>query len=209
MRFLYAATLSHVSKPSDHRRLPRRRDQVLIDAIHAATLEELSETGYAGLSVERVAKRARTSKAAIYRRWPARADLVAAAIRHGVEHDEQMAPDTGDVRTDLFAVLRRAADLLTGPFGEAARGLITETLADPEKTKVVREHVVRGRERVIAAVLERAVARQQAGPHALKPQVIAVAPTLLSQHFLVYGTPIGDAVIDDILDHVVMPLIHP
>jgi AcrR family transcriptional regulator len=181
---------------------------VLVDAIHAATLEELSETGYAGLSVERVAKRARTSKAAIYRRWPARADLVAAAIRHGVEHDEQMAPDTGDVRTDLFAVLRRAADLLAGPFGEAARGLITETLADPEKTKVVREHVVRGRERVIATVLERAVRRGQAGPPALTPQVVLVAPTLLSQHFLVYGTPISDAVIDDILDQVVMPLIR-
>jgi AcrR family transcriptional regulator len=182
---------------------------VLVDAIHAATLEELSETGYAGLSVERVAKRARTSKAAIYRRWPARADLVAAAIRHGVEHDEEMAPDTGDLRTDLFSVLRRAADLLAGPFGEAARGLITETLADPEKTKAVREHVVRGRERVIAAVLDRAVRRGQAGPHALTPQVISVAPTLLSQHFLVNGTPIGDAVINDILDQVVMPLIRP
>jgi AcrR family transcriptional regulator len=182
---------------------------VLVDAIHAATLEELSETGYAGLSVERVAKRARTSKAAIYRRWPARADLVAAAIRHGVEHDQQMAPDTGDVRADLFAVLRRAADLLAGPLGEAARGLLTEALADPEKTKAVRERVVRGREQVIATVLERGVRRGEVGPQALTAQVISVPPTMLSQHFLIYGTPIEDAVINEILDRVVMPLIRP
>jgi hypothetical protein len=42
-----------------------------------------------------------------------------------------MTPDTGDVWADLFTVLRTAADRLAGPFGEAARGLIAETLADP------------------------------------------------------------------------------
>src|SRR5438874_612246 len=103
--------------PSDHRRLPRRRDRALIDAIHAATLAELADTGYMGLSIERVAKRARTSKAAIYRRWPARADLVAAAIGAVGERDHDAIPDTGDIRTDLFAVLRAAADRLVGPFG--------------------------------------------------------------------------------------------
>jgi AcrR family transcriptional regulator len=192
----------------DHRRLPRRRDQVLVDAIHAATLEELGETGYAGLSVERVAKRARTSKAAIYRRWPGRADLVAAAIRHGVEHDESMAPDTGDLRADLFGLLRRAADLLGGPYGEAARGLITETLADPDSTREMREQLIGGRERLIAAVFERGVQRGQADPRALTPQLLSLAPTLLSHHFLVYGAPIDDAVIDRILDDVLMPLLR-
>jgi hypothetical protein len=119
-----------------------------------------------------------------------------------------MAPDTGDVRTDLFRVLRRAADLLAGPYGEAARGLITETLADPERTTAIRERVVHGRQRVIAAVLERAVRRKQAGPQALSAHVSSVAPTMLSQHFLVYGAPVEDAVIDAILDDVVMPRLH-
>ena len=70
--------------PSDHRRLPRRRDRALIDAIHAATLAELADTGYMGLSIERVAKRARTSKAAIYRRWPARATKEIGHVRSPV-----------------------------------------------------------------------------------------------------------------------------
>ncbi|HYB34755.1 MAG TPA: TetR/AcrR family transcriptional regulator [Mycobacterium sp.] len=193
----------------DHRRLPRRRDRVLVEAIHAATLAELTETGYQGLSVERVAKRAHTSKAAIYRRWPARADLVAAAIRCAGERYQDITPDTGDVRTDLLAVLRAAANRLTGPFGEAARGLITETLADPQATQAAREHLAYGRNRLITAVLQRAVQRGQAGPQSLTPQLISLAPTLLSHHFLLHGAPIADQTINDILDHVVMPLIHP
>ena len=202
------ATSSAETRP-DHRRLPRRRGPVLLDAIYAATLAELAETGYAGLSVERVAKRARTSKAAGYRRWPGRADLVAAAIHHVGDDDQNMSPDTGDVRTDLFAVLRSAADRLAGPYGEAARGLITETLADPETTRAARGQMMYARNRLIITVLQRAVQRGQAGPQALSPQLISLAPTLLSHHFLLHGAPVADQTINEILDDIVIPLIHP
>jgi AcrR family transcriptional regulator len=193
----------------DHRRLPRRRGQVLVEAIHAAALAELAEAGYAGLSVERVATRARTSKAAIYRRWPARADLVADAIGHIADRDQDNLPDTGDVRRDLFAVLRTAADRLTGPYGEAARGLITETLADPDATRAARERLTGARSRLIATVLQRAVQRRQAGPQALTPQLLSLAPTLLSHHYLLHGAPIEDHTINEMLDHIVMPLLRP
>ncbi|WP_036435057.1 TetR/AcrR family transcriptional regulator [Mycobacterium sp. URHB0044] len=197
------------AQPVDHRRLPRRRDGVLIEAIHAATLAELSERGYAGLSIDRVAKRARTSKAAIYRRWPSRAELVAAVIRHASEGDQNMAPDTGDLRDDLFAVLRAAADRLDGPFGEAARGLIAETLADPDSTRAARDHLQSQRNAMITTVLERAVSRGQVTRKVLTPQLISLAPTLVSHHFLLHGAPIADQTIIDILDHVVMPLLQP
>jgi AcrR family transcriptional regulator len=199
-------TSGSMTRP-DHRRLPRRRGQLLIQAIHAATLAELAETGYAGLSVERVAIRARTSKAAIYRRWPARADLVAAAIGHAGD-DLDDVPDTGDVRSDLFTVLRTAADRLAGPYGEAARGLIAETLADPDATRAVRERLTTGRTQLITAVLQRALRRQQVGPQALTPQVISLPATLLSHHYLLNGAPIEDHTINEILDHIVMPLLR-
>jgi AcrR family transcriptional regulator len=192
----------------DHRRLPRRRGEVLVEAIHAATLAELAESGYAGLSVERVAARARTSKAAIYRRWPARADLVAAAIGYARD-DLDDVPNTGNVRSDLFTVLRAAADRLAGPYGEAARGLITETLADPDATRAVRERLTTGRTQLIKAVLQRAAQRHQVGPQALTPQLISLPATLLSHHYLLHGAPIEDQAINDILDHIVMPLLRP
>jgi hypothetical protein len=54
-----------------------------------------------------------------------------------------------------------------------------------------------------------AVQRRQAGPQALTPQLISLAPTLLSHHYLLKGAPIEDHTINEILDQVVMPLIHP
>ncbi len=203
-----SSTTSGAMARPDHRRLPRRRGQVLIEAIRAATLAELAETGYASLAVERVAMRARTSKAAIYRRWPTRADLVADAIGHAADRDHDNLPDTGDVRTDLFAVLRTAADRLTGVYGEAARGLIAESLADPDATRAARERLTGARNRLITAVLERAVQRRQAGPQALTPQLISLAPTLLSHHYLLHGGPIDDHTVTEILDHIVMPLLR-
>jgi AcrR family transcriptional regulator len=192
----------------DHRRLPRRRDHVLIDAIHAATLAELTETGYAALSIDHVAKRARTSKAAIYRRWPSRADLVAATIQHASERDQDMTPNTGHVRADLFAVLRAAGDRLAGPYGEAARGLITESLADPDATLAAREYLARERNHMITTVLQRAAERGQVRRQALTPELISLAPTLLSHHYLSHGAPITDQTINNILDQIVMPLIR-
>lgn len=197
------------SAATDHRRLPRRRGQVLIEAIHSATLAELAEVGYAQLTIDRVAKRACTSKAAIYRRWPSRADLVGAAINFALAHDQELAPDTGDLRTDLFALLRAAADRLATSFGEAARWLLTETLIDPEATRAVREHVTGTRSKLIETVVERAVRRGQARTEALTPQLISLAPALLIHHFLLQGTPIDDVVIDTILDDIVMPLLRP
>ena len=69
---------------ADHRKGPRRRGEALFQAIYDATLAELVASGYAGMAMERVAARARTSKASLYRRWPSRAELVADAIRHCV-----------------------------------------------------------------------------------------------------------------------------
>ena len=47
------------------------------DAI-AATLAELAENGYAGLSLERIARRAGVNKTSLYRRWGSREQLVLA-----------------------------------------------------------------------------------------------------------------------------------
>jgi AcrR family transcriptional regulator len=47
----------------------RRTGPALEQAIHAAVLSELAETGYTRLALDRVAKRARIGRASLYRRW--------------------------------------------------------------------------------------------------------------------------------------------
>lgn len=80
-------------------RVGRPRNTRIDAAVLEATLAVLDEAGYPQLSVEEVARRARTTKPAIYRRWPARQHLVLAALARRV--DEVPLPDTGCTLCDL------------------------------------------------------------------------------------------------------------
>jgi AcrR family transcriptional regulator len=51
-------------------------------AIIDATMALLNQTGYVGLTLAKVAQRAKVSKATIYRRWPTKEHLVVAAVSH-------------------------------------------------------------------------------------------------------------------------------
>ena len=46
------------------------------EAIIAAFFAELGEKGYAGLTMDRVAERAGVGKAALYRRWPSKQEML-------------------------------------------------------------------------------------------------------------------------------------
>lgn len=79
----------------------RRRGAVLERAILDAALEQLSTVGWNGLTMEGVAARAQTGKAAVYRRWPSKEDLVADALKAGLPSLTE-APDLGSVRTTCW-----------------------------------------------------------------------------------------------------------
>jgi AcrR family transcriptional regulator len=82
----------------------RPRDAQIDRAVLDATLTELGASGYGGLTLEAVARRAGASKPAIYRRWPGRQHLVLAALsgRLGAAR----APDTGCTLCDLDECLK-------------------------------------------------------------------------------------------------------
>ena len=109
--------------------LGRPRDPRIDSAVLQSTVELLGETGYAGLSVDAIARRAGTSKPAIYRRWPSKAHLVHEAvfpINAGTE-----LPDTGSLAGDVREMVRRTVAVLTTPAARAALpGLVGEMAAD-------------------------------------------------------------------------------
>ncbi|MEU2791705.1 TetR/AcrR family transcriptional regulator [Streptomyces sp. NPDC007100] len=190
----------------DHRKGPRRRGEELENAIRAATLEELTEAGYAALTMERVAARARTSKAALYRRWSGRAELVldACKVRGFSEVD---LPDTGSLRTDTIALLRQMSAKMTSPIGGILRGLLAEMTRDPELARLIREHVHKVGPAVIRTVLQRAVERGEVEPWILASRRATVATDLLRNEFLLFGAPVGDDTVTDIVDNVYLPLV--
>src|ERR1700678_947664 len=89
-----------VSQPTSADRpvATRRRGAMLEHALLDAAWQELQESGYAKLTMERVADRAGTSRAVIYRRWRNRPELVIAAMRHRQPVLSRQVPDTGTLR---------------------------------------------------------------------------------------------------------------
>ena len=81
------------------------REEEILDAC----VSELLENGYDRLTMDAVAKRARASKATLYRRWQSKQSLVVDAVIRSKRMDEQDVPDTGSLRGDLLALWSRGA----------------------------------------------------------------------------------------------------
>jgi AcrR family transcriptional regulator len=191
--------------PDDHRRRPRRRGKALDEAIFQATLDELDENGYANLTMERVAERARAGKASLYRRWPSRVELVMDAASHAFP-DPSSPIDTGTLRGDLLAALRGIAQLRAGPAGEALRGVLSDVLSDPARTAEARRRSQGRGRRAIELIVRRAVERGEIDGTAVTPRRVEAGPALLRHRFLFNGVPIPDEVIVEIVDEVMLPL---
>ena len=88
----------------------RRRGEELESALLDAAWEELATVGFASLTMESVAARAKTGVAVLYRRWPNKDDLVLAAIEHYRRTHVVETPDTGTLRGDLLALLGGFSD---------------------------------------------------------------------------------------------------
>jgi AcrR family transcriptional regulator len=128
-------------------RAGRPRDPQIDAAVLRATLAVLDESGYGRLTLEQVARRAGTTKPAIYRRWPGRQRLVLAAL--GLRLGDARAPDTGCTLCDLdeclkvfVAAFRRMPPDVLGPLfadcagDEALRAAFMTTLFDPPRAAV-------------------------------------------------------------------------
>lgn len=108
----------------------RPRDPRIEQAVLAATRDLLSEVGYSRLTISAVAGRAGTTKAALYRRWPALPHLVyEAAFPDDLVVDVRLE---SDLRSDLAGVVAGTRDALTTPVAAAALpGLLAEFSTHP------------------------------------------------------------------------------
>lgn len=97
----------------------RARGAPVVRAVLEAALDELSEVGYGALAMEQVALRAGVNKTTVYRRWPTKPDLVAAALA-ALAEGAPPVEESGDLRADLLAVARRTAAAMSSPRGRAA-----------------------------------------------------------------------------------------
>ncbi|MBV8934058.1 MAG: TetR/AcrR family transcriptional regulator [Kutzneria sp.] len=191
---------------TDHRKGPRRRGDELNRAIFTATMAELLESGYAKLTMDRVAERARTSKASLYRRWPSRVELALDTVLHHFP-DAASLPNTGDLLTDLVAALRLLADTFTGSVGTVVRSMMADIELDPELGRHLRVRAPDQRNEAFLSLLRRAAMRGEARGDKLTQWIAGLGPALLREHITLHGVPVPDVVIEEIVDEVLLPLV--
>lgn len=186
----------------------RRRGAALEQAILRSAIDELLAVGYAGLTMDGVAARARTNKNAIYRRWPSRAALAVAAYRQ-ISGGDQPLPDRGSLRDDALELLRRANRAWASPVGQVQRSLLAGVADDPELLGLIQERATDAGSALWLTILARAVARGEARPETLHPRVATVAVVLLRNEYITRGVPTApDDVLVEIVDDVYLPLVR-
>ncbi|WP_426594921.1 TetR/AcrR family transcriptional regulator [Cellulomonas sp. McL0617] len=124
----------------------------------------LSRHGYEAMSVAAVAQEARTTRQALYRRWPTKASLAAAALSEtGEDPDTVMSQDP---LADLIAELVNFQQAVSRPGRLSLVGTMLQDSTAPEALVRYRGHVIAPRRARIAAILERARQLGQIDPTA-------------------------------------------
>ena len=155
----------------------RPRDPQIDNAVLAATLDVLDEAGYSRLTLEDVARRAGTSRPAIYRRWPGRAPLVLAAI--ATRLDVPSPPDTGCTLCDVdesFNVFLAAYRTIRP---DVLSSLYTDCAADPELRARYLDTVIEPSRRAVSHTLDRAIDRGDLRADIDREQVLDIVGSLV------------------------------
>ncbi len=117
-----AAVLAPQPEPKVARGRPRDPD--LQARVFDAAIALYAETGWPGFHFDAIARAAGVGKAALYRRWSSRGDLLRETLE--ARWYEVAAIDTGSLRGDLLTLARMLFEKLTGPHGRVALHLHTD-----------------------------------------------------------------------------------
>lgn len=183
----------------------RRGDSLEADILQAAW-EELSDVGYARFTMEGVAARAKTSKTVIYRRWTNRAELVLAAMRQRGPVLSGEVPNTGELRSDVVALLNRVSRRMQEVGMETMHGVISEYVGDDPVPAFLS-----GRQagyETMHKILKHAADRGDVNLEELSPRIMTLPVDLARHEFLTTHQPLSETAIIEIVDEIFLPLIR-
>lgn len=188
----------------------RRRGEELESALLGAAWDELAGAGFASLTMESVAARARTGVAVLYRRWANKDDLVLAALEHYRRARPVDIPDTGTLRGDLLALLtavsKARATFTAVAAATAFSGLLADTGLTPAQARdrFLGDPSQRGEQ----IVYRRAHDRGEINLERIAPAVLAMPFDLLRHDLLMNLQPARPARITSIVDEIFLPLVR-
>ncbi|MFE4498450.1 TetR/AcrR family transcriptional regulator [Rhodococcus sp. NPDC056743] len=150
--------------------------------ILSATLELYGDLGWARLNLDIIARHAKVGKAALYRRWQTKEQIMTAALRSTKMTVTDF--DTGTLRGDLVAIGQVTVERLLGEYGSARMRAMIDAKIFPELfegdiAEFRNESIIGGRETIFRAIERGEIAK------GTSPALIldAVAGTI-EHHFL-------------------------
>jgi AcrR family transcriptional regulator len=197
-----------VVEKQPHRGNRHGRSEAAREAILRAADDLLVEKGFAGVTVEGIARAAGVAKQTVYRWWSSKTDVLMDAFLEDAAEDLE-PPDTGNLESDLRAYLRDTARFLTvDDAGTVYRALVGQAqhdsgLAQKFRARYLHDQQVRDQKPFV-----RAIARGELSP---ETDVASLAEWLVGPiHYrvVVTGQSVDDAFIDTIVDGVLLVCRH-
>jgi AcrR family transcriptional regulator len=183
----------------------------LEDAILHAAWAELVERGYAGLTLEGVAKRAGTSRPVLHRRWPSRTALATAALGRHIAQNPIVVPDLGSVRDEVSLLLRgmsdRARPDMIRLVFDMQKDLADDNSSLADLRTRIRAQIVEPD--IIQTIIRRAIDRGEIAAARLTPRILSLPTDLARHEILMTFEPLSDHAISEIVDEVFLPLVGP
>ncbi|MDQ0789642.1 TetR/AcrR family transcriptional regulator [Streptomyces sp. B3I8] len=192
------------------RTAPRRRGAVLERAILDAALDQLSTVGWRDFTMEGVAAGAQTGKAAVYRRWSSKEDLVVDALRAGLPSFQQ-APNLGSVREDLIALCLRARDAMFSRSGFALRSVIHEcdTVQVERLHVLICEKLLAPTTGLLREIVNRGIERGEVRASAANDYVYDTIPAMMMYRTKMCDSEWSERDVEELVDRLMLPLLRP
>ncbi|MES9517905.1 TetR/AcrR family transcriptional regulator [Rhodococcus erythropolis] len=174
---------------------PGGRSARVRKAVLAATAAELSERGFAAMTIEDIAARSGVHKTTIYRRWSTLSQLVADAAVE-ISATTVPIPDTGSIESDLREMARSIVALVTSESGGAlVAALFSDAVRTPEVARLKREFYS-ARYELADIVVRRAVERGEISEKVSAADLLAAVAAPIYYRLLVADLPVDRSVAD-------------
>jgi AcrR family transcriptional regulator len=164
-------------------------------AVMAAVIEELSEHGYAGARLERVAARAGVAKTTIYRRWGSLDGLLADLMAERAAQ-EIPVPDEGDLGSDLRVLARHAVASVRDPAVRAALASIVAAAVQSPAAREVLTRFLAGRTATMTVIVDRAVQRGEVAVGTDAAGIIRTVTALIYYRLFIAGEQASEELAD-------------
>jgi AcrR family transcriptional regulator len=185
----------------------RPRDAGRDVAILEATLLVLTEVGYDQLTIDAVAARAGVGKPTVYRRYPGKAALVAAAVEHRTPGTPPATPP-GDLRAALLATVQWLADQIAKQEIGLLGALFTGMRSDPGLAVEMRRILRRDEAAMTGEPFRSAIESGERLVPGAAELFAEIAPAVIVHRLIVAGQPCDRPFLEHLVDDALLPLLQ-